>query len=235
MSGILGIFITSSIVKIGFIFAGITAFVLFQHWAQNERTIAQLEATTMRAELEQLQNQINPHFLFNMLNNILVLIRENPEEAVVILHKMSDMLKYQFNDSTKKEVTLDNDIHFLTDFLNLEKIRRDRFEFSISVENQAENQSIPPLLFIPFVENAVKHSADAINLSYIHLNFSIINNMLHFTCRNSKPLKPRKKNEYSGLGLVNIRRRLQLLYDEHYSLNIQEDESTYTVQLEIKI
>ena len=235
LSGFLGLFIISTVAQIGFIFAGITALVLFQHWARNERYIAQLEETTMRAELEQLQNQINPHFLFNMLNNILVLIRENPREAVIILRKMSDMLKYQFNDSTKKEVLLDDDIRFLTDFLNLEKIRRDRFEFSISIENGAENQYLPPLLFIPFVENAVKHSADAVNLSCINLKFSMINNILHFTCLNSKPLKPRKKNEYSGLGLVNIRRRLNLLYNENYSLNINDNETDYTIQLSINL
>ena len=234
LSPVTGLFLVSSVAQIGFVFIGMTAFVLFQHWAQNERYIAQLEEATMRAELEQLQNQINPHFLFNMLNNILVLIRENPEEAVVIMHKMSEMLKYQFNDSTKREVTLSDDVHFLTDFLNLEKIRRDRFEFSISVEDNAENLSIPPLLFIPFVENAVKHSADAVNLSYIRLHFKLSGDMLHFTCQNSKPLKPRKKNVYSGLGLVNIRRRLDLLYDRHYSLNISEDETSYAVRLEVK-
>ena len=229
------IFIISSVVQIGFIIVGTTAMVLFQHWARNERYIARLEAVTMRAELEQLQNQINPHFLFNMLNNILVLIRENPEEAVVILHKLSDMLKYQFNDSTKKEVLLKDDIHFLNDFLNLEKIRRDRFEFTITVENEAENKFVPPLLFIPFVENAVKHGNDAVSLSYIRLYFSVKDDKLHFTCNNSKPLKPNKKNEFSGLGLANIKRRLELLYDENHSLNIREDDTSYTVQLSVNV
>ena len=229
------IFLISSTVQIGFVIAGTTTIVLFQHWARNERYIAQLEAATMRAELEQLQNQINPHFLFNMLNNILVLIRENPEEAAVILHKMSDMLKYQFNDNTKKEVLLNDEIRFLTDFLNLEKIRRDRFEFDISVEDNVESYYVPPLLFIPFVENAVKHGNDAAKMSYVHMNFKKVDHTLHFTCHNSKPLKPRKKNEFSGLGLINVRRRLKLLYDEHYSLDIQEDETTYTVQLTIKL
>ena len=228
------IFMISTFVQVGFILTGSTAFVLFQHWARNERYIAQLEAANMRAELEQLQNQINPHFLFNMLNNILVLIRENPEEAVVVLQKLSDMLKYQFNDSAKKEVRLDDDIRFLTDFLNLEKIRRDHFEFTVTVENDMSGVLVPPLLFIPFVENAVKHSADA-NMSYIRLSFKTTDNRLHFTCRNSKPLQPRKRNEFSGLGLVNIKRRLELLYDEKHSLNIQEDNASYNVHLIIKI
>jgi sensor histidine kinase YesM len=230
-----GIIIISTTVQIGFVLAGITTMVLFQHWARNERRIGQLEAVTMQAELEQLQNQINPHFLFNMLNNILVLIHENTTEAVVIMHKMSDMLKYQFNDSTKKETLLKDDIHFLTDFLNLEKIRRDRFDFSISAGDETKSRSVPPMLFIPFVENAVKHSADAATLSYIRLNFSTVDDMLHFTCTNSKPLKPRKKNTFGGLGLANIRRRLELLYDGNYSLDIQDEETSFTVQLSLKL
>ena len=232
-TGILVIYIISSIVKIEFVILGTAAIVLFQHWARNERYIARLETATMQAELEQLQNQINPHFLFNMLNNILVLIRENPEDAVVILHKMNDMLKYQFNDSTKKEVLLNDDIRFLTDFLNLEKIRRDRFEFTITADDDTKNITVPPLLFIPFVENAVKHSADAANLSYIRLHFSIKDDKLHFSCNNSKPLKPKRKAAYSGLGIFNIRRRLELLYHDNYSLEIEEGENNYSVQLEI--
>jgi len=229
------IFVFATVAQTGFLVAGITAFVLFQHWARNERYIAELEASAMRAELEQLQNQINPHFLFNMLNNILVLIRVNPEEAVVILHKMSDMLKYQFNDSSKKEVSLKDDIHFLTDFLNLEKINRDRFEFTVFVENNTDSVFVPPLIFIPFVENAVKYSSDTVDASCIHLCFRIIEGALHFSCHNSKPLQPRRKNKHNGLGLVNVRRRLTLLYHEDYSLDIHEDETSYTAQLSIKI
>jgi sensor histidine kinase YesM len=234
-TGIVVLSSISYIVQIAFMFVGPTAFVIFQHWARNERYIARLEAATMRAELEQLQNQINPHFLFNMLNNILVLIRETPKEAVVILHKMSDMLKYQFNVSTKKEVLLKDDIHFLTDFLNLEKISRDRFEFSVSIDNDIDDVPVPPLIFIPFVENAVKHSADAVNLTYIRLNFKTTDNMLHFTCVNSKPLQPSGKNEFSGLGLTNIKRRLELLYNENHALSVHEDETSYTVQLTFSI
>jgi hypothetical protein len=219
-----------------FFIAVTTAIVIFQHWARNERYIAQLEAATMRAELEQLQNQINPHFLFNMLNNILVLIHENPAQAEVILREMSDMMKYQFNISANKAVLLNEDIQFLTDYLNLEKIRRDRFEFTITSENNVENTLLPPLLFIPFVENAVKHSNDAVDLSYIWLHFGATSDTLFFTCRNSKPFEHRKeKNKFSGIGLTNIQRRLYLLYEDTYSLDIMEDELNYTVQLKINI
>jgi len=230
-----GLFVIFTVVRVSFLFAGTTAIVLFQHWARNERRIAALETETMRAELEQLQNQINPHFLFNMLNNILVLIRESTEEAVVVLRKMSGMLRYQLNDSAKKTVPLKDDIRFLTDLLNLEKIRRDRFDFSVAADSKAQAKHVPPLLFIPFVENAVKHSADAVSLSYIRLRFAVADDgTLHFTCCNSKPLNPQKRSECGGLGLANVRRRLALLYHNGYALNISEDPTTYTVKLSIK-
>jgi LytS/YehU family sensor histidine kinase len=145
------------------------------------------------------------------------------------------MLKYQFHDSAQKEVRLNDDIRFLTDFLNLEKIRRDHFEFTVTVIDNMDGVLVPPLLFIPFVENAVKHSADAVNVSYVHICFSLADHKLHFTCRNSKPLQPRKKSEYSGIGLVNIKRRLSLLYDKNHLLEIGEDNTRYTVQLAITI
>ncbi|MCL2682643.1 MAG: histidine kinase [Bacteroidales bacterium] len=235
IKGLWWLYMIINTVTSGFILAGSTAFVLFQRWARNERYIAQLETATIRAELEQLQNQINPHFLFNMLNNILVLIRENPEEAAIILRKMSDMMKYQFNNSAKKEVLLNDDIQFFADFLNLEKIRRDRFEFSISTNDNVENVFVPPLLFIPFVENAVKHGNDTAGLSHINLHFRIVGDRLHFTCCNSKPAKLYRKNVYGGLGLINICRRLDLLYNENYTLELQDDETSYSVQLFVKI
>jgi LytS/YehU family sensor histidine kinase len=148
---------------------------------------------------------------------------------------MSDMLRYQFNDMTKTKVALKDDIRFLTDFLNLEKIRRDSFEFTVNFDNPSEQLSVPPLLFIPFVENAVKHGADTSKLSYIHLDFKTTDgDTLHFTCQNSKPSRPRTKNKYGGLGLVNIRRRLELLYNGNFSLETHEDAAVYTVKLSIK-
>ena len=246
-STILILFVISNAIAVSFIIVGTSAAVLFQNWARNERRISELETAAMRAELEQLQNQINPHFLFNTLNNILVLVGENPEEAAFILHKMNDMLKYQFYTGANKEAILSDEIQFLNDFLNLEKIRRDRFEFAITVDNNAENTlrstPVPPALFITFVENAVKHSGDAKNLSFIRVNFAVTGDILHFTCHNSKPAKAahlcftkcKQKNKYGGLGLANVRRRLDLLYENDYSLNIKENETDYTVELNLKL
>ncbi len=223
-----------AIIVIGMIALGTTSIELFRQWINYDRLISELEKTTMQTELQQLKNQINPHFLFNMLNSANILVKDNPEEASRLLTKLDDMLRYQLNDSTRQEVFLSADIHFLTGFLELEKMRRDNFEYVISKEGDVNNVKVPPLLFIPFVENAVKHNTDSENLSYIYLRFRVEQGYVKFTCENSKPTIPVKK-ESGGLGLANIRRRLELLYGENYSLEIDETETKYCVYLHLKL
>lgn len=227
--------IASIIIQFGLLVIGTSTILLFRQWIQNEHRINALESATMQSELEQLKNQINPHFLFNMLNNANVLIKKNPNEAVIVLSKLKDLLKYQINDSNKEYVTLAADIQFLTDFLNLEKIRRDKFEFIVSTQSDMSKIMVPTLLFIPFVENAVKHNHDSIELSYVRLNFEVVNDNLNFVCINSKPAKSQNKNHHGGLGLTNIKRRLELLYNNNYKLDIIDNEIIYTVKLQIKL
>jgi sensor histidine kinase YesM len=230
----LTICMVNNVVKLCFPMISVSVVKLFQRWVRNERHIAELEAITLRSELEQLQTQVNPHFLFNMLNNIIVLTRKNPAEAAGVIRKLSDMLKYQFRGYERQSIRLGDDVRFLSDYLNLEKLRRDNFEFSIATEGGVEELSLPPLLFIPFVENAVKHNNDNRNLSFVRLRFGLEDGALHFGCVNSKPLRPMRKDEAGGLGLPNVRRRLDLLYGESYSLEISENDTSYSVQLRIE-
>ena len=162
-----------------------------------------------------------------------MLIKKNPEEASRVLFKLEDMLRYQINDSAKEQVLLSSEIHFLNDFLNLEKVRRDKFEYVISKEGDISEVWLPPLLFIPFVENAVKHNVDSENSSYVYLGFKVWDKQLEFQCINSKPKIALQKNEVGGLGLKNIKRRLELLFPEHYTLEIEESEISYTVYLHL--
>ncbi len=228
------IHIMYAIIIIGMISVGTTSIELFRHWINYDRQITELEKMTMQSELEQLKNQINPHFLFNMLNSANILVKEDPDEASRLLTRLDDMLRYQLNDSTRQEVFLSADIHFLTGFLELEKMRRDHFEYVVSKEGDVNNARIPPLLFIPFVENAVKHNTDSENLSYIYLDFQVGHGYVKFTCENSKPTIP-VKQESGGLGLANIRRRLELLYGEKHLLQISETETKYSVYLQLKL
>ncbi len=208
-----------------------TFFKLLQQWMRDTNRIHELEKATIESELEQLKKQVNPHFLFNTLNNVNVLTQTDPEKASQVLTRLSDLIRFQLYDSVKEQIFLNADIHFLTDYLNLEKIRRDNFEFSISTKGDIANQLIPPLLFIPFVENAAKYSLDSENKSYIYLSFEVERSILYFVCINSKPDKKIIPQKSGGLGLANVKRRLDLIYNEKYTLDIKEDENTYQVNL----
>ena len=309
----------SGILTIGFVTAGSAAISLFTHWLRYNLRIDELESTTLQSELTFLKNQINPHFLFNMLNNANVLIKRNPEEASKVLFKLEDLLRYQINDSSRERVSLASDIRFLNDYLNLEKIRRDNFQFTLRQEGEVDsiwiqpllfipfvenanvlikrnpeeaskvlfkledllryqiNDSsrervslasdirflndylnlekirrdnfqftlrqegevdsiwIQPLLFIPFVENAVKHSFDSEHSSYVHVFFKVDAHRLEFRCENSKPAVAVQQGKVGGIGLANIQRRLGLLYPEHYKLEQKEDENLYSVILSITL
>jgi len=211
------------------------AIKLFQQWMLDAQTISELEQANTNAELEQLKNQINPHFLFNMLNNANVLTKKDPEKASQVLMKLSDLLRYQLYDSAREKVFLTSDIRFLEDFLNLEKVRRDNFDFLISKEGSLNGVQIPPLLFISFVENAVKHNNDSANSSFVNLFFEVDNDRLIFKCVNSKPVMKAVKSVSGGLGLVNIKRRLELLFPLSHDLKIEDTTDTYSVTLTIKL
>lgn len=226
--------IIGAVVSITLFVAGTTSLYLFRRWMTYDLQIHELENATMQTELKQLKNQINPHFLFNMLNNANILVKENPDEASLVLSRLNDLLQYQLNDSSRSEVYLSADITFLSSFLELEKVRRDNFQFIISKEGQINNTSIPPLLFIPFVENAIKHNPDSENLSYVHLYFEVRDKELFFTCINSKPRVP-IKSEGGGLGLSNIKRRLELLFPNKHTLELIDTETIYTVKLHLQL
>ncbi len=218
------------------VIAASTAIKLFQRWIIDSYRIIELEKQRLRSELSHLKSQINPHFLFNTLNNIHTLTRKNPEKASDIILKLSDLLRYQLYDSTQDYIMLSSDISFIENFLNIEKIRKDDFSFEINITGDPSRKSIPPFLFIPFVENAVKHSVDSFNNSFVQIDFKITDNQLTFECINSKSVNLQTgSNQIGGIGLTNIQRRLQLLYPETYTLRITEQTNSYLVTLSIPL
>lgn len=226
--------VISACITFGIIIICSSTFIILRNWIVYNKRIRELEATTMNIELQQLKNQLNPHFLFNMLNNANIMIKEQPLTGSLMIGKLDKLLSYQTEDSTKDEVRLSDDISFLNSYLDLEKTRRNRFEYTIYKEGFIENIKIPPLLFIPFVENAVKHSVERKNQTFVNISFKVKNNYLEFSCMNSKPLdSPFTKK--GGLGLKNVKRRLQLIYGDNQSLVIHETKTAYTVNLKIKI
>ncbi|MCC8174558.1 MAG: histidine kinase, partial [Odoribacter sp.] len=166
--------------------AGTTAIMLLRQWVINSIHIAALETSALESELTYLKNQINPHFLFNMLNNAYLLTKTRKKEASEVLFQLEDMLKYQINNSSQKTVKLVEEIKFLQDFLNTEKVRRDNFSYTLKVEGNIGNLELPPLLFIPFVENVVKHNWHSEKNAYVKLKFQWEGKQLFFYFENSK-------------------------------------------------
>lgn len=214
--------------------ASIAAIKLFQRSIVINQRLSDLETLTMQSELEQLKNQINPHFLFNTLNNVNMLTQTDPVKASQILIRLSDLLHYQLYDSTRNEVLLTSEIRFIEDFLNLEKIRRDVFDFEITLKGDLLGFFVPPLLFITFVENAVKHNLDSENPSYVYISFELKAEGLYFNCLNSKPLVA-QEIKAGGLGLANVRRRLELLFPENHHLAIDDKKEQFSVLLKLSV
>ncbi|WP_442591937.1 sensor histidine kinase [Pedobacter sp. AW31-3R] len=217
-----------------------TMIKLFQRWIRDNHRIAELQNNSLRMELNELRNQINPHFLFNMLNGIKALIRTDPEKAVTVIMTLSEFLRYQIYENNEEKTPLKSEIAFLSNFLSLEMLRRDHLSTEIITPETPgilNNIYIPANLFTTFVENAVKHSADISNSgSHISIKLEIVENQLHFYCTNSKDIyyvSSDQKN--SGLGLANIKRRLTLLYEEAHSLEVLSTRDQFSITLKIPI
>ena len=216
-----------------------TTIKLFQNWNKANKHIAELKDLTLNMELQKLKNQINPHFLFNMLNSIKALTRQDPEKASAVIIKLSEFLRYQLYDNNDEKTRLKSEIEFLTNFLNLEKLRRDNLDIEIINHiplQQFNNIQLPPNIFTTFAENAVKHSVNIMEPnSSIKIEFIYKNNNLTFICTNSLDPVYKANTVSNGLGLNNIRRRLELLYGDKYHINSTKTLSEYSVTLNIPV
>jgi two-component system, LytTR family, sensor kinase len=218
---------------IAFIFLISTAgYKIFKKSIFESKQLAELKETKLNEELTNLKNQINPHFLFNTLNNLNTLINTNTSKASTVVLGLSDVLRFYLYEADKEKVLLKKDIEILLQILELEKIRRDDFQFSLKYDNSINGIFLPAFIFTNFVENAIKHSVNNSAFSFVHIEFKKENNTLVFTCENSvPPIKP--NTQYGGLGLPNIKRRLDLIYKNTYGLVMKEKDNKYFVKLEI--
>jgi len=188
-------------------------------------------------ELNFLKSQINPHFLFNSLNSVYFLIDKNNSEARNALHKFSEMLRYQLYEMSGDKIPVEKEISYLKDYVDLQKLRKDE-NFSITFDHSpsVNGFSIEPLLLIPFVENAFKHiSHNKDKANFIRLNLDRSNGELFFSVTNSKDNTERTSEQPGGIGLHNVKRRLELLYPQKHELKISTDDDLYAVNLKIKI
>lgn len=232
------------------VFSGIVAggfFALYYFidlYDQSKQLSSYKEALTKRIEAETafLLHQINPHFLFNTLNNIYALLLSQSADAVFITKELKNMTQYILEDCSKEKVKLTDEITFLKNYINLEKLRNreDKVSIRLIVNGDAEGREIAPLLLINFLENAFKHGVKAgYNESYVSIVLEIKANKFTLQMENSKPPASQTENqdirEDSGIGIANVKRRLDILYPGHYKLAIQDNPNEYLVLLSIDL
>ena len=208
-----------------------------KNYCQNEeekKYLAKLKEQSLKQELDYLRYQINPHFIMNTLNNIHALVDIDPDQAKDSIVDMSRMMRYLLYESDKQYVTLENAVVFLKKYLNLMKLRyTDQVTVNLDVP-EVNNCDIvlAPLVFIPFVENAFKHGVSYDKPSTIDVCIEKKDGRLLFRCHNTKS---NVKHEYGGVGLNNVTKRLELIYANDYSLNINDSEQEYDVFLNLPI
>ena len=196
----------------------------------------ELEQQAAKSELQALRSQIQPHFLFNMLNSINTLLYIDPEKASYTLTKLSDFLRHLLYQSHEERVFLSSELRFLTDFLSLEAMRRDDFTYEITYnEKNIQGIQLPPNILLILAENAVKHSIDALAPTYIYMKCEQKEGWLHFSVRNSVPLQPNPQQKFSGIGLTNLLRRLELLYGDRFKLLQEALPQEYIVTLVLQL
>lgn len=222
-----------------FMFCGIGwAFSMFKMWLTDEKRIDDLKSESLKAELNNLKNQVNPHFLFNAFNNLYVASKATPNKVPNMVLDLADLMRYQLDECSKEKVPLDSEISYIQNFINIEKERKDNADIKFTVEGETKDVQVEPLLFVPLVENAFKHGLGKIdNGGYVFITLSTRNkNKLHLTVTNNKPVKSQSAiTKRVGIGLENLKRRLELAYPGKHRLTIVDDKDVFNTKLELHI
>ena len=202
------------------------------HWFLNDRVQRDLQNQRLTAELAFLKSQINPHFLFNSLNSIYSLAYQRSETTPGAILKLSEIMRYMLYECNDNKVDLAKELQYLENFIELQKIRfGDKAYIDFKVKGIVGHQQIVPLLLIAFIENAFKHGIANDPLRPIRLLIDVDEAHLHFFIQNRKHTN--NKDEAGGIGLNNVKRRLNLLYPGKYNLDIKNEAETYTVELSL--
>lgn len=194
----------------------------------------ELEKQNLNQQLEYLKYQINPHFFMNTLNNIHALVDINPEDAKVTIEVLSKLMRYVLYESNKPFTLLKNEIRFIGNYIDLMKIRyTDSVRISVSMPDSIPERTVPPLLFISFIENAFKHGISYDQPSFVEVKILTDGEKVDFLCHNSR--KPSAESKQGGVGLQNVKKRLELIYGKDYALFIVEGKNDFDVKLRIPL
>ena len=212
---------------------------LTKNWLQTQHRQQLLENEKLETELKFLKYQFNPHFLFNSINSIFFLIHKNPDMASASLAKFSELLRYQLYECNDQQISLGKEISYLENFIELERLRQNN---NVQVGFEADdhlpdNLGIAPFILMTFVENAFKHvSKETDGLNWISIKLDIKNNQLELYVVNStSPDTQTDTLNYGGIGLNNVKRRLDLIYPNQHQLEITPGENRFEIRLQLTL
>ena len=220
----------------------LTAFKFLLDWGRNQKRMRELQKNNFETELDFLRSQVQPHFFFNTLNNLYSLTLDKSDMAPETVLKLSELMSYVIYDGKQKKVSLTKEIGYIQNYLDLEKLRfGQKVKTSFDVYGHVNDQKIAPLLMLPFIENSFKHGVgDGIDEIKIDIGLDIHPKDVVFTVQNRKYQKintpasgPYNHIGHNGVGIKNIKRRLNLIYGNNYNLEIKDDPDKYTVTLKI--
>ena len=214
----------------------------------DRRRLAELEKQNLEQQLEYLRYQINPHFFMNTLNNIHALVDIDPAKAQETIVELSNMMRFVLYEGDKHGVPLTKEMAFIRTYVKLMQLRyTDKVRITLDLPTEVPDRTIPPLILISFVENAFKHGVSYQQESFIEVCISVTDDKLTFTCRNSKAgvspqpdqrtssRLPSAGSRQGGVGLANVRKRLDLLYENSYTLKISDAPDVYSVELTLPL
>ncbi|MBN1272737.1 MAG: histidine kinase [Candidatus Aminicenantes bacterium] len=212
---------------------------LSRDWVRKYRLESKLAQEKMRADIDFLRSQINPHFFFNALNNIYAITQRNKDqEAGKALVKLSELLRYIIYDSNVKEISLMRELEHIENYLEVGRLKfskKDHVDIRLQKKGNFREHKMAPLLLIPFVENAFKHGISSKGKGYIHIDVQLNKSNLFFRIENPILGKEESLKKHSGIGLENVKKRLQLLYPGRHSLDISDSEGKFTVNCSITL
>lgn len=208
-----------------------TAIKLFKHWLKNQRVKNELEKQNIKSELALLRNQVNPHFLFNTLNNIDTLITKDKEKASDSIIKLSEIMRYMLYEANSEKVPLEKEIDYLKSYISLQQLRLKKQNFvEFTIQGDYKGRTISPMLFISFVENAFKHGSKITDSPGIRIELIINKQNIQFKITNYFT-DNKNKDKTEGIGLSNVNRRLELLYPDKHQLKITKDKGKFKTYL----
>ncbi len=219
------------------VFAAGTTIKLMTRWLNEEEKRKDVEKEQLKTELALLRHQVSPHFFMNTLNNIHALIDINSDTAKDAVIRLSTLMRYLLYETSHGQTSLQKEIDFIESYIILMQLRfSKKVKITLDIQKKLPAIQIPPMLFITFIENAFKHGVSYQNESFVIFKLQLIDNQIICKIKNSKNKQVENYNKsYSGIGLTNIRKSLNLLFENDYYLNITENEKEFEVDLKIPI